>query len=68
MTLNEALNAGYKLGDVRLQLGYVSRRCDPGNQPVLKAGSYRRGELYVLLPNYNSTRYCYRQYLVKDRK
>lgn len=65
MTMREAFDAGYVRGDLRLQLGYVSRKVNGYDQEVQTAGGYRHGELYVLLPNFRSTRYCYRQYLVK---
>ena len=65
MTYGEALNAGYRDGDVTFQRGYVSRRVSVLDQPVKEAGGNRKGQLYVLLPNYRSTNYCYRQYLVK---
>lgn len=62
-TYADALSAGYTLGDVKHQLGYVSRKINPEHQPVYTAGGSRRGELYVLIPNYESSRYCLRQYL-----
>lgn len=65
MTYKEALEHGYKPGDIVLQRGYVSRKADPMTQEVHTAGGYRRGQLYVLLANKKSTRYCFRQYLVK---
>ena len=65
MTYAEALAQGYKPDDIKLQLGYVSRRVDPLLQPVMAAGGHRAGELYVLLHNPCSTRYCYRPYLIR---
>lgn len=64
MTYLEAKAKGYKDGRTAYQRGYVSRKTNIENQPVLKSG---RCELYVLLPNWNSTRYCIRQYLTKER-
>ena len=64
-TLNDYLDAGYRLADMQYQKGYVSRRVDIGNQPVLTAKGHRAGELYILEPCYTSTRYCFRHYLVK---
>ena len=65
MTYNEALQAGYKNGKQMYQRGYVSRRCNSGEQLVRMAGGHRKGQLYVLLPSWQSTTYCIRQYLVK---
>ena len=62
MTYKEAKTKGYKDGRTAYQRGYVSRKINIDNQPVLESG---RGELYVLLPNWNSTQYCIRQYLTK---
>ena len=65
MTYREALQAGYLLGDTALQRGYVSRNADPGDAVVYVAGGSRHGQLYVLLNNPDSNRYCIRQYLRK---
>ena len=64
-TLNDYLDAGYFLADMEYQKGYVSRRVDIGNQPVLVAKGRRAGELYILEPCYHTSRYCFRHYLVK---
>lgn len=64
MTYKEAKENGYKDGDRVLQKGYVSRKAIIDYLPVDEAGGSRRGQLYVLLPNWKSSRYCYRQYLV----
>ena len=63
VTYREALQAGYLLGDTALQRGYVSRNADPGDAVVYVAGGSRHGQLYVLLNNPDSNRYCIRQYL-----
>lgn len=68
MTYGEALDMGYRMGDIKYQRGYVSRRVDVLEQPVKEAGGSRKGELYVLIPNRYSTNYCYRQYLVPRKK
>lgn len=68
MTLKQALESGYTLGDTRLHMGYVSRRVNPDEQPVMVAGGSRRGELYVELPNWKSTNYYIRQYLVRRKE
>lgn len=65
MTYKEAIEAGYKPADMAYQWGYVSRKVNPDEQEVQTAGGSRRGELYVLLPCWRSTRYCIRQYLTK---
>lgn len=66
MTYEEALELGYRWGDRRYSRGYVSRRANPIYNPVKRAGKRgtRAGQLYVDLPNYHSTRYHIRQYLV----
>ena len=65
MTYKDAISQGYKAGDTKYQRGYVSRRIDPLSQTVHTAGGNRKGQLYILLPSYQSTQYCIRQYLVK---
>lgn len=65
MTYKEAKAKGYRDGRRAYQRGYVSRKVDIDDQPVLKSGA---GELYVLLPNWDSTQYCIRQYLTKEGK
>lgn len=57
MTFKEALNSGYRLADQRWFLGYVSRKVNIDDQPVLIAGGSRKGEPYVELPNWRSTRF-----------
>lgn len=66
MTYKEALNAGYKNGDIKRTRGYISRKTDIYNQPVNIAQGRRAGELYVEVPAYDSTRYHFRQYLIKN--
>ena len=63
MTYKQSISAGYKNADTKYQRGYISRKIDPDNQPVLTAKGNRRGQKYVLLPCYHSTQYCIRQYL-----
>lgn len=65
MTYEAAIKSGYKVADTKYQRGYISRRADPGAQPVQVAGGNRKGQLYVLLPCYCSTQYCVRQYLCR---
>ena len=65
MTYADAIKAGYKDGGTKYQRGYISRRVDTMAQPVRVAGGNRKGQLYVLLPSYDSTRYCVRRYLYK---
>lgn len=64
MTYMEALSQGYVQGDTKLSRGYTSRKVDPATQPVLVASGSRHGDLYVELPNPDSTYYgTIRQYL-----
>lgn len=67
-TYAEAKAMGYKDGDLVLTKGYVSRKSIIDNLPVEEAGSSRRGQLYVKLPNWRSTRYCFRQYLIAPKE
>lgn len=64
-TYKDALAQGYRPGPRKYQRGYVSRRTDVDAAPVHIAGGNRRGQLYVLLPSYDATAYCFRQYLIK---
>ena len=67
MTLQEAFDAGYKIGDRKYQRGYASRKVPKFEDiPVFVAGGRRKNELYILVPCWGSTRYCYRQYLYKE--
>ena len=68
MTLREAMQNGYKFGDTVLQRGYISRKTNISEQEVLTAKGTRKGQKYVLLPNFTGTQYCYRQYLIKEEK
>lgn len=65
MTYNDAINAGYRPADVTWARGYVSRKASPMEaREAREAGGSRKGQLYVLLPAWTSTRYCKRLYLV----
>ena len=67
MTLQEAFDNGYKLGDRKYQRGYVTRKLSNfAELEVFVARGRRKNELYALLPCFGSTRYCYRQYLYKE--
>lgn len=66
MTYAEAKEKGYVPSDSTYQRGYISRKIDTMQQPVKTAGGNRKGQLYVLLPCYTSTQYCFRQYLWKE--
>lgn len=72
MTVRDALNQGYVLsGEWKYERCYVSRKnYKPEDQPVLVAGGRRKGELYFLSPNWKSTTYSFRNYLIKkeDRR
>lgn len=63
LTLSEALQSGWTENGMVFQYGYVSRKVQPENQPCYYGQGTRRGQLFVLLPNYKHTRYCYRLYL-----
>lgn len=59
----KACEEGKIVYDIKSQRGYVSRLLkdsDPLTMGV--AGGRRAGEKYVLLPRWDSTRYCYRVY------
>lgn len=64
-TLKEAIANGYMITEKRLARGYISRRVNPAYQPVKIAGGSRKGQLFVELPNFESTTYHYRCYLTK---
>lgn len=64
-TYQDAIAQGYEKADRTYQRGYISRKANPMTQPIHIAGGGRRGEQYVLLPNWRSTQYCIRQYLCK---
>lgn len=63
MTYAEARRAGWVPAGTALQRGYVSRLADPDDAEVHVAGGTRHGQMYVLLNNPRSNRYCIRQYL-----
>lgn len=63
-TLQDALNAGYRLGRTAWQQGYVSRKGTSNDQIAVHTNS-KSGELYFLAPSWTSTRYCFRQYLYR---
>lgn len=62
-TLDEALKMGMMPGACAYEMGYVSRKIKPTEQPVHIAGGSRLGQLYTLNPNWHTTRYCTREYL-----
>lgn len=64
-TLSEALQSGYVVTDSKLQRGYVSRKIPIGDCPIHTAGGSRNGEIYALLPNWKSSQYAIRLYLMK---
>lgn len=65
MTYREAIKAGYKKADIKYTVGYVSRKANLENQEVFTASGSRKGELYILVPCFHSSRFCFRQYLTK---
>lgn len=70
-TYEEFLEKGYRpYGEPMKQLGYVSRKPlllkNSLVKPVYIAGRGRRaGQLFILIPCFTSTRFCYRMYLKK---
>lgn len=64
MTYKEAIESGYKELDQTYQRGYVSRKESWENRPVMDAGGSRKGQYYITVPCYISSRYCVRQYLL----
>ena len=68
MNYKEAKEQGYKVYQTKMQSGYVTRKARADEQiEVLTAEGNRKGDLYILMPNYNSTRYCKRCYLRKEK-
>lgn len=65
MTVREAMGQGYRVCDVKWQRGYISRKTEVMEQPMLTAGGNRKGELYFVKPSFSSTNYCLRVYLRK---
>ncbi len=55
--------------DSKSTLGYVSRLLKDSDTLTTGVAHGRRvGEKYVLMPRYDSTRYCYRLYYKEARK
>lgn len=63
-TFKEAKEMGWVVYDVMTCAGYLSRRIDIDNQPIIlsKKGA-RSGEYYFKTPNYQETGYHYRNYI-----
>lgn len=61
----EAKAAGYRATNTSLQRGYVRVGLRDNDMPVRVAGGSRKGQLYVLMHNPQSTMYCIRQYIAK---
>ncbi len=62
------IRSKYTFAETKYQVGYVSRKnYNPDNAHVYTAGGSRAGQLYILAPCYDSTRFCFRQYL-KERE
>lgn len=64
-TYRDAINQGYFIAEFKLQRGYISRKTETDLLPVLEGKGNRKGQFYVLIPNQDSTRYCWRGYLAK---
>ena len=55
--------------DIKTQRGYVSRLLKDSDTLTMGIAKGRRaGEKYVLMPRYDSTRYCYRFYYKEASK
>lgn len=65
-SLAEAKAAGYVDGDRKTEKGYITRIARPDEEiSVYVAKGCRAGQLFYYLPRFDTTQYCYRQYLVK---
>lgn len=62
-TYGEAIASGYITADRKYSRGYISRKTDINNQPIKIAAGKRKGDIYINIPSYDSTRYHYRLYL-----
>ena len=63
-TLGDALLSGrWEYAERTRERGYISRKVHEMSQPLRIAHGAREGQVYVLLPCMDSTRYCWRQYL-----
>ena len=61
--------ANVKFYSVTLERGYVSRKNFDFDEQEVKIGKGRRkGEMYILVPCYYSTRFCQRMYFKGDFK
>lgn len=58
---SDAIILGFTTKRISRARGYVSRKIEKCHLPVMVS---KRGELYVDVPAYDSTRYCLRIYLV----
>ena len=61
---SKELNSGKTISWCKYQSGYISRRTNIDNQPVKI--NHKSGVCYVLLPCWESTYYCYREYYKVD--
>lgn len=68
MTYEQALNAGYRVTDIKWQRKYISRKADIMEQPVKLAEGNRKGQAYVELPSWQSSQYSLRAYLAKEEE
>lgn len=64
---SDYLNEGWTFGDIKKQRGYVSRVLTYTGEEAVYTVTHgkRKGQIFVLYPSYESTRYCLRVYLTK---
>lgn len=62
-TYGEAMAAGWVETNSSWCRGYVSRKSDINNAAIQVASGSRKGEYFVMLPSWQSSQYCVRQYL-----
>lgn len=63
MTFREALTKAYLITEVKTAAGYLSRKTDVYNQELKEGKGKRKGEWYIEVPHFNSTRYHLRVYM-----
>ena len=66
-TFEDFQNQGYVFSDIVWQRGYVSRKITTNaTRPVYSVTrGKRKGQLFIVMPSYLSTRYCRRIYITR---